>query len=63
MRSFVARRRLGLSTALAAMPAAASAQAVSGIPFVVDGDTLGFGEVRVRLYGIDAPRRPGPCAA
>jgi endonuclease YncB( thermonuclease family) len=25
--------------------------------FVVDGDTLGFGDKRVRLFGIDAPER------
>jgi len=47
-------RRPGRAAALAAMPTAVPAQAVSGIPFVVDGDTLGFGETRVRLHGIHA---------
>jgi len=27
----------------------------SGVPYVIDGDTLAFGRVHVRLWGIDAP--------
>ncbi|MBL6946851.1 MAG: thermonuclease family protein [Rhodospirillales bacterium] len=38
-----------------------SAQAVSGLPFVSDGDTLGFGERRVRLFGVDAPEADQSC--
>ncbi len=29
--------------------------AISGYPMVVDGDTLHFGSIKVRLEGIDAP--------
>lgn len=43
-------------------PAGASAQAIDGIPFVIDGDTLGFGGSQVRLYGIDAPEAEQTCA-
>jgi len=32
-----------------------SRAAVSGVPYVIDGDTLAFGRKRVRLWGIDAP--------
>jgi endonuclease YncB( thermonuclease family) len=35
--------------------AAVAAEPIRGVPFVADGDTLGFGERQVRLYGIDAP--------
>jgi micrococcal nuclease len=31
--------------------------------YVVDGDTLRCGPVRLRLLGIDAPELPGHCAA
>jgi micrococcal nuclease len=31
--------------------------------YVVDGDTLRCGSVRLRLLGIDAPELPGHCAA
>jgi len=31
------------------------ATTVSGVPYVIDGDTLAFGRKRVRLWGIDAP--------
>ena len=27
----------------------------SGVPYVIDGDTLAFGRKRVRIWGIDAP--------
>jgi len=27
----------------------------SGVPYVIDGDTLAFGRTRVRLWGIDTP--------
>ena len=57
--------RLWLALAVAATwgmaPGAAPAQAIDGIPFVIDGDTLGFGETRVRLYGIDAPEAEQTC--
>lgn len=38
-----------------------SAEAISCIaPGVVDGDTLRCGELRIRLWGIDAPERDTP---
>ena len=43
-------------------PATSVAQAIAGVPFVIDGDTLGFGEAQVRLYGIDAPEAEQTCA-
>jgi endonuclease YncB( thermonuclease family) len=61
----VLSRRLWLTLAVAVVsgmaPAAAPAQAIGGIPFVIDGDTLGFGEMQVRLYGIDAPEAEQTC--
>ncbi len=58
-------RRLGFALAAAAAvglaATTASAQAIEGIPFVIDGDTLGFGEIQVRLYGIDAPEAEQTC--
>lgn len=51
---------IGVSLAAVAAPALGgslgSRSVVEGIPsYVVDGDTLRFGNIRVRLYGIDAP--------
>lgn len=40
---------------------ASAAEPLRGLPFVVDGDTLGLGEGRVRLYGIDAPEANQTC--
>jgi endonuclease YncB( thermonuclease family) len=39
---------------LVLLSATASAD-VAGIPTITDGDTLRFGDTRVRLFGIDAP--------
>ena len=38
------------------------AEAISGKPRVVDGDSLNFGPVAVRLHGIDAPERDQVCS-
>jgi len=38
------------------------AEAISGKPSVVDGDSLKFGSVAVRLHGIDAPERDQLCS-
>jgi endonuclease YncB( thermonuclease family) len=38
------------------------AEAISGKPSVVDGDSLNFGPVAVRLHGIDAPERDQVCS-
>ena len=32
-----------------------------GTPRIIDGDSLAFGDVNVRLAGIDAPERTQPC--
>lgn len=37
------------------------AQPITGTPGVIDGDTLNFGGVKVRLWGIDAPERDQIC--
>ena len=37
------------------------AEAISGKPRVVDGDSLKFGSVSVRLHGIDAPETNQTC--
>jgi endonuclease YncB( thermonuclease family) len=34
---------------------------ISGVPRVVDGDTLVIGEVKIRLEGIDAPETDQVC--
>ena len=36
---------------------------VTGKPRVVDGDTLAFGDQRIRLHGIDAPESKQTCSA
>ena len=35
---------------------------VTGIPRVVDGDTIVIGEIRIRLHGIDAPEQQQRCS-
>jgi len=54
--------RLGFVT-LIALVVGAGAQAADlvGVPRVVDGDTLTFGAVKVRLEGIDAPETDQVC--
>ena len=41
--------------------ATAHAETLTGHPRVVDGDTLHFGEDKVRIEGIDAPERHQKC--
>jgi len=67
--SSVALRRLCRAVAGAAALVVASgaavtapAQEISGIPYVIDGDTLGIGGLQVRLYGIDAPEAEQTCS-
>jgi endonuclease YncB( thermonuclease family) len=55
-----------VSLALAALLAcsvssAAHASDISGVPRIVDGDTLAIGEVKIRLEGIDAPETDQIC--
>lgn len=54
--------RVFLTAILLALGAGSSvAQNVSGLPFVEDGDTLGFDRYRVRLFGVDAPESAQTC--
>lgn len=48
--------------AVALFIASANAETVRGSPHVIDGDTLAFGEIKVRIAGIDAPEMGQPCA-
>lgn len=50
-----------LAAWLGVAAAARAAELISGLPFISDGDTLGFGDRRVRLYGIDAPEPDQTC--
>ena len=43
--------------------AAAAAEAIAGPARVIDGDTLVVAEVRVRIFGIDAPESRQSCTA
>lgn len=37
------------------------AKTITGVPYIVDGDGLAFdGDIRVRLYGLDAPEMDHP---
>lgn len=49
-----------LVAACMAMPAAAQPKPIAcAKPYVVDGDTIHCGKLRLRLYGIDAPELHG----
>jgi endonuclease YncB( thermonuclease family) len=39
----------------------AQAEEISGVPRVIDGDTLAIGSIKVRLEGIDAPETDQVC--
>ena len=43
--------------------AAAAAEAIAGPARVIDGDTIVVAEVRVRIFGIDAPESRQSCTA
>lgn len=49
-----------VALAIAASPAAAE-ETFSGIPRIVDGDTIVVAGIRVRLFGIDAPESKQSC--
>lgn len=56
-------RTIAISVSLFVLLSAHTANAdVTGKPRVVDGDTLAFGNQRVRLHGIDAPEAKQTCA-
>jgi endonuclease YncB( thermonuclease family) len=50
-----------LSLLLAALAAPANADDLFGIPRILDGDTVAFGDAHVRLNGIDAPEKRQTC--
>src|SRR3974390_3103029 len=59
----MAAMRLGtrLLLALTVMSATARAADLTGIPRIVDGDTLAIGATKIRLEGIDAPETDQVC--
>jgi endonuclease YncB( thermonuclease family) len=50
-----------LAVAGASAPSAAEEITITGSARVIDGDTLGLGQNRVRLFGIDAPESAQEC--
>lgn len=54
--------RAALLGAAMLFPQAASAADLAGHPVIESGDTLRFGDVRVRLTGIEAPRAGAGCS-
>lgn len=52
---------LAVAVALVAPAEAAQAGTVAGPARVIDGDTLAVQDVRVRLWGVDAPERGQTC--
>lgn len=59
----VAIATAGAGVAGASAAGAGEAARIEGRARVVDGDTLDFGAVRVRLHGVDAPETAQTCAA
>jgi endonuclease YncB( thermonuclease family) len=56
--------RLALTTLtllIALVTAAPAADVISGVPYIVDGDTLSIGNLKIRLEGIDAPETDQIC--
>ena len=56
--------RLALTTLtllIALVTAAPAADLISGVPYIVDGDTLSIGNLKIRLQGIDAPETDQIC--
>jgi endonuclease YncB( thermonuclease family) len=53
--------RVATALAMILISGSATAETIAGRPRVVDGDTLSFGDAKVRLNGIDAPERHQAC--
>lgn len=53
---------LFLASLLLAVPSISTAQGrIQGYPRVIDGDTIAFGKVKIRIEGIDAPEITQRC--
>ena len=52
---------LGLLLLLSARLDRIATESIAGVPWVSDGDSLAFGEERVRLMGVDAPELEQRC--
>jgi endonuclease YncB( thermonuclease family) len=55
------RLAFAVLTLLVIIPGTGSASDISGIPRIVDGDTLVVGGKRIRFNGIDTPETKQPC--
>jgi len=51
-----------ISLAVPFFIAHAAGAEISGLPRIIDGDTVAIGEERIRLHGIDAPEQKQTCS-
>jgi endonuclease YncB( thermonuclease family) len=56
-------KKIVLAAALLAIATSVSANPISGTPKIIDGDTLRFGYVSIRMFGIDAAEVGQTCKA
>lgn len=56
-------RAVLLSVILLFLPSSVVAQEFTGYVTITDGDTIRMGDVRVRLWGIDAPEQEQTCGS
>lgn len=52
---------IGFATSVALSSAHATTSTISGIPTIVDGDTIQIQQTKIRLQGIDAPETDQVC--
>jgi len=50
-----------IATAFLAIASSAAADSIQGYPKIIDGDTLRFGDVTIRMFGIDAAEAGQTC--